>query len=125
MSGEWTPTRISALIALWTEGLSTSEIGHRLGITKNAVVGKVHRLGLPKRHTSSARKAAEAIEPSTVIRLEGLKAGMCSWPDGEPGTEGFRFCGEPAIEGRPYCAAHCERAYVHPSKDKKEKTQAA
>jgi len=123
MQGEWTPTRIGALIALWNEGLSTSEMGLRLGITKNAVVGKVHRLGLPKRHSSSPRKAALA--PAQVIRLEGLKAGMCSWPEGEPGSESFRFCGEPALEGKPYCAAHCERAYVQPSKDRKEKTEAA
>lgn len=46
---EWTPERTNALMALWDEGLSTAEIGRRLGVTKNAVVGKVHRLGLPKR----------------------------------------------------------------------------
>ena len=45
----WTSERIQSLIALWNEGLTTSEIGRRLGITKNAVVGKVHRLGLKKR----------------------------------------------------------------------------
>lgn len=51
-SNEWTPERIAALIALWGEDISTSEIGRRLGITKNAVIGKVHRLGLPKRRPS-------------------------------------------------------------------------
>ena len=49
MSEEWTPARVSALIALWNDGISTSIIGERLGVTKNAVVGKVHRIGLPKR----------------------------------------------------------------------------
>ncbi len=116
MSEEWTPLRISALIALWNEGLSTSEIGNRLGITKNAVVGKVHRLGLPKRYTPVAKK----VESSSVVRLESLKAGMCSWPDGEPGTDEFRFCGHPAIEGKPYCAEHCARAYVRVTKERKD-----
>ena len=46
---EWTPERIQALMAMWAEGLPASEIGRRLDVTKNAVVGKVHRLGLPKR----------------------------------------------------------------------------
>ncbi len=45
----WSPTRIGLLRALWDEGLSASAIGQRLQITKNAVVGKVHRLQLPSR----------------------------------------------------------------------------
>lgn len=40
---------IPALRALWDEGHSTAEIGRRLGVTKNAIVGKAHRLGLPDR----------------------------------------------------------------------------
>lgn len=51
MQIDWTPKRVSTLIALWNEGLSTAAIGRRLGVTKNAVVGKVHRLGLPKRQS--------------------------------------------------------------------------
>ena len=52
-TADWTPERIAALIALWNEDLSTSEIGRRLDFTKNAVIGKVHRLGLPKRRPSA------------------------------------------------------------------------
>jgi len=115
---EWTPERISALIALWNEGLTTSEIGNRLGITKNAVVGKVHRLGLPKRQ-SPIRKAAARVEKplGEVIKLDKLTAGMCCWPDGEPGTDEFRFCGEKSVADKPYCADHCRRAYVRVTKD--------
>ena len=120
MSEEWTPLRISALIALWNEGLSTSEIGNRLGVTKNAVVGKVHRLGLPKRNSPIPKKP----EPAKVLRFETLAPGQCSWPEGEPSTDGFRLCGEPIVEGKPYCASHCERAYVRVVKERKD-TEAA
>ena len=105
---EWTPTRISILIALWDEGLTTSVMGNRLGVTKNAVVGKVHRLGLPKRGSPIKQKP----KPAQIISLEALRPDQCCWPDGEPGKEDFRCCGEPVQPEKPYCANHCERAYV-------------
>src|SRR3984957_8133489 len=46
---EWTDDRIRELRQLWSEGHSTAEIGRRMGISKNAVVGKAHRLDLPAR----------------------------------------------------------------------------
>jgi GcrA cell cycle regulator len=46
---EWAEETILRLRALWDEGLSTAEIGRRLGVSKNAVVGKAHRLDLPAR----------------------------------------------------------------------------
>jgi GcrA cell cycle regulator len=46
---EWAEETIRRLRALWDEGLSTADIGRRLGLTKNAVVGKAHRLDLPAR----------------------------------------------------------------------------
>lgn len=145
---EWTPDRIKILIAHWEEGLPTSEIGRRLGVTKNSVVGKVHRLGLKKRQspirksatgttapkklkaktkvavkTQQAPVAAPKVSRPTgeVISLEELTGSMCCWPEGEPGTEDFYFCGEAAIPDKPYCAPHCERAYVKVTKDKKKK----
>ncbi|MDX1710102.1 MAG: GcrA family cell cycle regulator [Rhodovibrionaceae bacterium] len=45
----WNDERIAELRKLWDEGLSASIIGERLGISKNAVVGKAHRLKLPSR----------------------------------------------------------------------------
>lgn len=45
----WTAERISELSKLWDQGLSASEIGKALGVSKNAVVGKAHRLKLPAR----------------------------------------------------------------------------
>ena len=46
---EWNEETIQKLRALWAEGLSTAEIGRRMGVSKNAVVGKAHRLALPAR----------------------------------------------------------------------------
>jgi GcrA cell cycle regulator len=114
MSGEWTPERIAALIALWNGELSTAEIGRRLGVTKNAVIGKVHRLGLAKRRPSPN----SIVQTAQVIKLDALRAGMCSWPFGDPGSESFHFCGEPTLPGKPYCAQHCAQAYVKASKDR-------
>jgi GcrA cell cycle regulator len=105
---EWTPERIAALIALWNESLPTSEIGRRLGVTKNAVIGKVHRLGLTKRRSSP--KAEE--EPARLIRLDSLNSSMCSWPVGNPGEDDFHFCGDGVVPGKPYCAKHCAVAYI-------------
>lgn len=46
---DWSAEAIETLKALWAEGHSTAEIGRRMGISKNAVVGKAHRLVLPAR----------------------------------------------------------------------------
>jgi GcrA cell cycle regulator len=58
----WTPERIGKLEELWAEGHSTAEIGRRLGVSKNAVVGKAHRMKLPGRQSpiESKRKAKPA-----------------------------------------------------------------
>ncbi|MDE2213223.1 MAG: hypothetical protein KGJ34_01675 [Patescibacteria group bacterium] len=49
MKSSWTPELMQNLARLWDEGHSTAEIGRRLGFSKNAVVGKAHRLGLTPR----------------------------------------------------------------------------
>jgi GcrA cell cycle regulator len=36
----------------------------------------------------------------------------CCWPLGEPGTKTFRFCDAEAAQGKPYCQAHAQLAYV-------------
>ena len=57
----WTEERIEALRRLWDEGLSASRIAGQLGIvSRNAVIGKVHRLGLSSRPKPAAVAAAEA-----------------------------------------------------------------
>lgn len=116
MSFEWTPQVTAILIALWDQGLTTSKMGERLGITKNAVIGKVHRLGLPKRVVVAARKPV--VKKPEGIKMEALRTGMCRWPDGDPGTDGLSFCGRPAVPEKPYCAEHCACAYVKTPRDR-------
>lgn len=53
----WTDDRVELLKKLWSEGLSASQIAGRLGgVTRNAVIGKVHRLGLSGRATTTRMK---------------------------------------------------------------------
>ncbi len=119
MSVEWIPSRVSALIALWDEGIPASEIGRRLNVTKNAIVGKVHRLGLPKRQSPILKKPEEFPGKTAVIGMKNLRFGMCSWPEGDPSTDNFSFCGHPAVPEKPYCAEHCAKAYITTSKNRK------
>ncbi|AZV38823.1 GcrA cell cycle regulator [Komagataeibacter xylinus] len=63
MAMEWTEETIARLRDLWQQGLSTAEIGRQLSVTKNAVVGKAHRLGLKPR-PSPIRRAAKVTPPA-------------------------------------------------------------
>jgi len=60
---EWNDDTIARLRALWAEGHSTAEIGRRLAVSKNAVVGKAHRLGLAARPSPIRRDAAPGSTP--------------------------------------------------------------
>ena len=60
---DWTEERISELTKLWNDGLSTAEIGKLLGISKNAVVGKAHRLRLAARPSPIRRMAVRPATP--------------------------------------------------------------
>lgn len=62
---EWNDEVIARLRTLWDEGHSTAEIGRRLGVSKNAIVGKAHRLSLPPRPSPIRRGTGEAPRPST------------------------------------------------------------
>ena len=59
----WTDERVETLKKLWTDGLSASQIAAELGgITRNAVIGKVHRLGLSGRAKSPSSIGAAAAQ---------------------------------------------------------------
>ena len=120
----WTDERLEDLKKLWAEGLSISQIGDALGVTRNAIAGKAHRMGLPKRPSPISRPKVE--KPQVVIpeqperelplRLElrqlEWSRSKCCWPTGDPKKNGFLFCGDAIIPGKPYCLPHCEQAYT-------------
>jgi GcrA cell cycle regulator len=64
----WNDERVEQLKKLWSEGLSASQIASRLGgVTRNAVIGKVHRLGLSGRATTSRMKSHRPRPRSTNL----------------------------------------------------------
>lgn len=65
----WTDERVELLKKLWTEGLSASQIAGRLGgVTRNAVIGKVHRLGLSGRATTIRMKSHRPRNRATAVK---------------------------------------------------------
>tara|TARA_Y100001935_G_C17231290_1_gene470551 strand:- start:507 stop:902 length:396 start_codon:yes stop_codon:yes gene_type:complete len=106
---EWTETRVDQLKQLWGDGLTASQIAEKLGgVSRNAVIGKAHRLGLSSRPSPIKRK---------MIPLAAVSERMCQWPIGDPGDPEFHFCGKPALHGRPYCEDHCTAAYRRKSEN--------
>jgi len=68
---EWNDDTIGRLRALWAEGLSTAEIGRRMGVSKNAVVGKAHRLNLTARPSPIRRDGEKAPRRRQPRRAHG------------------------------------------------------
>ncbi len=72
MSGPspWTPERLAMLRTEWATGASTAEIGRRMGISKGAVIGKVHRMGLPAREAPAniAKQKSRAVVARPAAR---------------------------------------------------------
>ncbi len=123
----WTDEKIEDLKKLWAKGLSTAEIGRALGVSKNAIVGKSHRLGLKPRPSPIAGKPAAQTPAKAKAKVKAkpkpketekigdiinLGLHMCRWPFGDPGDDDFHFCGRQVTVGKPYCAEHCAIAYV-------------
>lgn len=63
----WTDKMVEDLKKMWKDGMTTGEIGKKLGVSKNSIVGKVHRLGLSGR-PSPIKKKSETTEDSAPIR---------------------------------------------------------
>ncbi|GEQ98722.1 global cell cycle regulator GcrA-like protein [Iodidimonas gelatinilytica] len=127
----WTDERIDLLRRLWEKGLSASQIAGEIGdgVTRNAVIGKAHRLGLKSRpspvktdskNKKASGKAAKKDKNAKVTLLD-LTERMCKWPIGHPGDDDFHFCGKNSVAGMPYCEAHCREAYQaqQPRKDRR------
>lgn len=135
----WPAERDAELKKRWGEGASAAKIAEELGITRNAVIGRAHRLKLETRGHSvggrprSAHKKVRTPRPAKIvvpavideaIPLEQRKHFLdltprcCRWPVGDT-QSGFWggdlfFCGAVAAEGRSYCASHYERSVFRP-----------
>tara|TARA_Y100000768_G_scaffold96514_1_gene70263 strand:+ start:681 stop:1151 length:471 start_codon:yes stop_codon:yes gene_type:complete len=147
----WDENNVTKLRELWDQGLPTAQIGKLLGFTKNAVVGKAHRIGLERRPSPIRRTAVkpdrkkarspvmpklnfenkyedkkQVIDNSTfqpVIKnlFNSSVKRGCEWPQGHPDESDFHFCGKDRFEDKPYCIDHCAVAYVIPEKEENEK----
>ena len=149
----WDDNNVAKLRDLWDQGLPTAQIGKLLGFTKNAVVGKAHRIGLERRPSPIRRTAVKpdrkkarspvmpklnfesAKEPESVSTEPSVFQPVvkniftaapkrgCEWPEGHPDEADFHFCGKDRFEDKPYCLDHCAVAYVVPEKEENEKTE--
>ncbi|PCI01832.1 MAG: global cell cycle regulator GcrA-like protein [Alphaproteobacteria bacterium] len=117
----WTDERVEQLKTLWGAGKTAAEIAKDLGegLTRNAVIGKAHRLGLSGRVTPIQKKIDKPLPPESKdllaknggISLLELTEKTCRYPYGDPQKSGFHFCGGDAIPGVPYCGQHAEVSY--------------
>ena len=135
----WTDEKVEKLKALWTKGHTASQIAAALGdTTRNAVIGKAHRLNLearaPSKHSGTSvsrenkqirrgpaptsRKAKfqsilldKNFEPENPKSLEELTDTTCKWPIGHPNEEKFYFCGRKPEGEFPYCKLHVLYAF--------------
>jgi GcrA cell cycle regulator len=101
----WTDDRVELLKKMWGEGQSASQIAKELGgVTRNAVIGKVHRLGLSNRASNGAKAAAEPKEKPAAAAKPAPK------PKPQPKTEPARPitpapAATPASDARPMVPA--------------------
>ena len=143
----WTREREEKLKELWKKGHTASQIAEILGdTTRNAVIGKAHRLKLAARAASKgskliknqtqenkevrnekfiSRKARfksllldKNFEPENPKTLEQLEDKNCRWPIGHPDEKNFYFCGRTPVEGFSYCKLHV--LYAFQPKNQKE-----
>ncbi|KUP94480.1 GcrA family cell cycle regulator [Tritonibacter horizontis] len=97
----WTDERVELLKKMWGEGQSASQIAKELGgVTRNAVIGKVHRLGLSNRTTGGAKPAAEPKEkPAPKVAAK---------PKAQPKTEPARPVTPEPAAAAPAASASAE-----------------
>jgi len=145
----WTDDRVAILKKLWGEGKTAAEIAKELGgVTRNAVIGKAHRLKLSNRVSpiqqnkkvaapkpqNQNKKPAEAQLRKKIkeyvddgrerIPLSDLQPGGCRWPMGDPREKDFGFCGCKSLPSLPYCLEHAQVAYQPATRNRILKDQA-
>lgn len=132
----WTEDRVATLKKLWTDGLSASQIAKQIGgVTRNAVIGKVHRLGLsgraaparprtptikiarPRPAISAPRPMMHHAHPSTQVRLREPEMPIIDIPEHGPSNVlelGAHMCkwpiGDPSKTEFRFCGRKCDEA---------------
>ena len=122
----WDELKLKKLEELWKQGLPISKIGEILGVSRNSVAGKAHRMSLPKRTSpilTEKKQNLSSIKGNEItdkniplkIKLRGVQWSRikCCWPEGDPKQNDFKFCGEDIFPGRPYCDKHSLLAYTN------------
>tara|TARA_A100000164_G_C21862123_1_gene750653 strand:- start:96 stop:599 length:504 start_codon:yes stop_codon:yes gene_type:complete len=147
----WTEEKVSKLKELWGKGQTASQIAEIIGgITRNAVIGKAHRLNLAskvkskrnslninnnfkspaadnfqtgKRSKRSKFKSlllSQDFEPAKNLTLEELTEDTCKYMDKHPNESDAKFCGRKSVEKFSYCPLHL--MIVFQPKGKKEES---
>jgi GcrA cell cycle regulator len=143
----WTEEKVAKLRELWGKGNTASQIAEIIGgISRNAVIGKAHRLNLSakiKTRTATSNHNFENsldekitkskrvrrskfksliiekdFEPENPKQLEELDENSCKWPIGHPDEKSFYFCGRSSLKDFSYCKLHL--LYAYQPKGKKE-----